>query len=76
MEALKLNTTEMVPGFGDARVVADAKNDQIIVADLRIAGDVTGVGLRRIPASNLMSTATCPAGRESPSAAAISARRP
>lgn len=47
---------------GQARVVADKTGDQFIVADLRFGAGVAGIGLRRIAASNLISTSLCPPG--------------
>ena len=51
-------------GTGGARLVADPtpSHKQFILADLRFDGTTSGVGLRRIPASNFESTSTCPAG--------------
>ncbi len=51
-------------GAGGGRLVADPNpaHKQFILADLRYDGYTSGVGLRRIPTTNLESTTTCPAG--------------
>ena len=48
----------------DPQVVADSNNDQFLFTDIRYSSDgqTTGLGLRRIPAVNLLNTAVCPNG--------------
>ena len=55
---------DMLYGIGNARVLADpnASRKQFIFADLRYNGTTSGIGLRRISASNFENTGTCPAG--------------
>ena len=51
-------------GGGGGRIIADTNpaHKQFILADVRFDEITSGIGLRRIPASNLESTSTCPAG--------------
>ncbi len=60
------NSGEMIQGGLGARLLADpgtgSRPAQFILADLRFDYITSGVGLRRIPATNLESTTTCPAG--------------
>jgi len=56
--------SEFMTAAGEGRLIADpnSAHKQFIVADVRYDGLTSGVGLRRIAASNLESTSTCPAG--------------
>jgi hypothetical protein len=60
------NSGEPMPGGLGARIVADpgtsTRPAQFILADMRYDYYTSGIGLRRIPATNLESTSTCPAG--------------
>jgi hypothetical protein len=58
------NQGSTVSGTGTARLLADPNpaHKQFIFADLRFNGTTSGIGMRRIPASNFESTSTCPAG--------------
>lgn len=57
------SNADLLPGVGGARVVADpSSRRQFIVADLRMDSLTSGVGLRRIPVTNLETVGTCPAG--------------
>ncbi len=60
------NNGETINGLLGARLLADpgtgSRPAQFILADLRFNYITSGVGLRRIPATNLESTTTCPAG--------------
>ncbi len=60
------NTGETIVGGLGARLLADpgtsTRPAQFIMADLRFDYITSGIGLRRIPATNLESTTTCPAG--------------
>ena len=57
-------TTDLLPGVGGARVLADPNSSrrQFILADLRMDSLTSGVGLRRTPVSNFENISTCPAG--------------
>jgi len=46
----------------DSQVAADANNDQFFLSDIVYGSSKSGVGLRRIPSANLLSTSTCPNG--------------
>ncbi len=58
--------TELMYGSGNGRLLADpgtsTRAPQFILSDARFDSLTSGIGLRRIPASNLQSTTTCPAG--------------
>ena len=60
------NTGETIVGGLGARLLADpgtsTRPAQFIMADLRFDYITSGIGLRRIPATNLESTTTCPGG--------------
>lgn len=58
------NTTMPMYGGGGGRIIADTNpaHKQFILADVRFDEVTSGIGLRRVPASNLESTSTCPAG--------------
>jgi len=58
------NHSDFMIEMGEGRLIADpnSAHKQFIIADVRYDGLTSGVGLRRIPASNLESTSTCPAG--------------
>lgn len=51
-------------GAGGGRILADPNpaHKQFILADMRYDGQTSGIALRRISATNLESTTTCPAG--------------
>jgi len=60
------NPGNELDGVGGGRIVADpgtsTRPAQFIFADIRFDYITSGIGLRRIPATNFESTSTCPAG--------------
>ena len=58
------NASDRLTGAGNGRLLADpsSSHKQFIIADTRYDNLTSGVGLRRIPVSNLESTSTCPMG--------------
>ena len=58
------NPGEFLPSEGSGRVLADdnSAHKQFLFVDTRLDGTTSGIGLRRVPASNFESTSICPAG--------------
>jgi hypothetical protein len=59
-----LQAGQSLMGEGDPRVTADPSRSQFILTDLRMDEFTSAIGLRRVSATNLSNTTTCPKGTQ------------